>query len=255
MKPLTGVGAAAIVAALIGLATVPAVHAAPAITNGGFETGFAGWTRADQLGSEGTFSVQSGTDSPVNFIPVPAPPEGSNAAMTDSQGPGSHVLYQDFLVSAGGAMLSFDLFIGNRAGSFAIPPSGSLAFDLTSQTGSETLNQQARVDIMTASADPFSVTAADVLLNLYQTQIGDPLVSGYTTITRDLSALFAAHAGETLRLRFAETDNVDIFQLGVDNVRFGDSSVPEPASTLLFGAGLLALLASRPRIRSRRAQA
>ena len=255
MKPLTGLGAAAIVAALVGLAAVPAAHAAPAITNGGFESGFAGWTRADQLGSEGTFSVQSGTGSPVNGDLVPVPPEGLNAAMTDAQGPGSHVLYQDFVVPLGSAMLSFDLFIGNRADRFAIPPSGSLAFDLTSQTGSETWNQQARVDIMKSGSDPFSVAAADVLQNLYQTQVVDPLVSGYTTITRDLSALFAAHAGETLRLRFAETDNLYIFQLGVDNVGFDDGTVPEPASTLLFGAGLLALLASRPRIRSRRAQA
>ncbi len=253
MKPMTGVGIAAIVAALIGITAVPAVQAAPTITNGGFESGFAGWTIADQLGSDGTFSVQSGTASPLNADPVPAPTEGTQAAMTDAFGPGSHVLYQDFVVSAGSATLSFELFIGNRAGLFAIPPSGSLDFALTSQTGSETLNQQARVDIMIAAADPFSVAAGDVLENLYQTQDGDPPVSGYATISRDLSALFAANIGNTLRLRFAETDNLGPFQLGVDNVRFDNGTVPEPASALLFGAGLLALLASRLRVGSLRA--
>ena len=54
------------------------------ITNGGFESGFSGWTRANQLGSEGTFFVQTGTSSPVNGFSVQAPPEGSNAAMTNS---------------------------------------------------------------------------------------------------------------------------------------------------------------------------
>ena len=76
------------------------------------------WTRADQLGSDGTFSLQAGTLSPVNGDPVPAPPGGTYAAMTDAQGPGSHVLYQDFVVSASSATLSFDLFIGNRADAF-----------------------------------------------------------------------------------------------------------------------------------------
>ena len=89
--------------------------------------------------------------------------------------------------------------------------------------------------------DSFSVAVADVLQNLYQTNPGDTLVSGYGTLTFDVSALFAAHAGETLRLRFAETDNVNFFQLGVDDVRI--DVVPEPASTLLFGAALAALLA------------
>jgi glucose/arabinose dehydrogenase len=78
-----------------------------------------------------------------------------------------------------------------------------------------------------------------VLLNLYQTKVGDPLISGYNTITADVSALLAAHAGETLRLRFAETDNLLTFQLGVDNVRF--DTIPEPMSILLFGAALVLL--------------
>ena len=251
MKPLTRMGAAAFVSALVGLVCVQAVEAAPTITNGGFESGLTGWATADQSGSDGTFTVQSGTASPVNADPVPAPPVGSNAAMTDSQGPGSHVLYQDFVVTPGPAVLSFSLFIGNRADSFFTADPDTVGLDFSTPA----LNQQARVDIMIATFDPFSVAAADVLLNLYQTHAGDPLVSGYTSFTEDVSALFAAHAGETLRLRFAETDNVFSFQLGVDNVHFDNGTVPEPTSTLLFGAGLLALLASRLRIRSRRAQA
>src|SRR5882672_5416967 len=238
MKTFThvGIATAVIVAWLAGAR--PAT-ASPIIVNGGFESGFSSWTRADQLGSDGTFFLQSGTFSPVNGDPVPAPPEGTDAAMTDAEGPGSHVMYQDFVVPAGGAMLSFDLFIGNRAGTFFTPSPPTLDFSTPA------LNQQARVDIISASANPFSVAAADVLLNVFQTKPGDPPVSGYTSYTDDLTALFTAHAGETLRLRFAETDNVLTFQLGVDNVRIDPTNVPEPASTLLIGAALAALLGRR----------
>src|SRR5438105_13093505 len=120
--------------------------------------------------------------------------------MTDAQGPGSHVLYQDFVATPDAATLSFALFIGNRASQFATP--ASLDFS------TPTLNQQARVDILKSTADPFSVAAADTLLNLYQTKVGDPLISGYNTITTDISALLAAHVGETLSSRCAETDTV-----------------------------------------------
>src|SRR5262249_28226745 len=164
-------------------------------------------------------SSQSGTVSPVNSDPVPAPPQGTSAAMTDAPGPGSHVLYQDFVATADAAALSFALFIGNRASLFATPTPASLDFSTAA------LNQQARVDILKNTGDPFSVADADVLLSLYQTKVGDPLISGYNTITTDISALLAAHVGESLRLRFAETDNVFTFQLGVDNVRF--DPIPE----------------------------
>jgi glucose/arabinose dehydrogenase len=230
---ITVLTATAVVLCLV--AALP-VQALPVISNGGFEAGLASWTRVDQLGSEGTFFSQSGSVSPVNGDSVPPPP-GIGAAMTDAPGPGSHILYQDFVATPDAAALSFALFIGNRAGQFATP--ASLDFS------TPTLNQQARVDILTTTADPFSVAGSDVLLNLYQTMVGDPLISGYNTITTDISALLAAHAGETLRLRFAETDNILTFQLGVDNVQIGP--IPEPASILLFGAALALLVGWRGR--------
>ena len=241
MKARSRITAPMAAAAILVLLASPSADALPVISNGGFESGFASWTRADQLGSEGTFMLQTGTASPVGGDPVPAPPEGTTAAMTDALGPGSHVLYQDFFVPLGGAILNFDLFLGNRANAFFTPANGTLDFSTPA------LDQQARADIIRTSADPFSVAAADVFLNLYQTKPGDPLISGYNTITTDISALLASQVGQTLRLRFAETDNVLTFQMGVDNVRFGvpGVAVPEPASTLLFGAALAALVAAR----------
>ena len=225
---------------LVLAAAIPA-RAVPLIVNGGFESSFAAWTIADAIGSDGTFFLQSGTASPINSDPVPAPPGGSFAAMTDAEGPGSHVLYQDFIVPAspGTAVLSFDLFIGNRAAEFVTPAPATLDFSTPA------LNQQARVDILRAGTDPFSVMATDVLLSLFQTNPGDPLISGYTSFSADLTALLDANAGQTLRLRFAEVDNLFIFQLGVDNVSLETQAVvPEPSSWLLLATGLGALLIS-----------
>jgi len=203
------------------------VSAAGLIVNGGFESGFANWTRADQIGSDGTFFAQTETASPSNGDQVPAPPEGLTAAMSDAQGPGAHVLYQDFVIplAFGPAEIRFDLFIGNRADSFVTPDPATLDF------ATPVLNQQARVDILLAGSDPFSVSPTDVLLNVYQTGSGNLLISGYSTIVVDLASLLAAHSGASLRLRFAEVDNLFTFQLGVDNVDL--RAIPEPDSALL----------------------
>jgi hypothetical protein len=197
----------------LALCALPAT-ALEVIANGGFESGFNGWTRADALGSEGTFAIQTGTTSPVNADPVPAPPTGASAAMSDGAGPGSHMLYQDFTIAAPvlQATLKFDLFIGNRAQVFATPAPASLEFNLAAA------NQQVRVDVMTAAATPFSVAAGDVLQTLKQSAPGDPLVAGYATLTFDVTALVNANVGVPLRLRFAEVDNLAQFQVGVDNV-------------------------------------
>ena len=207
------------------------------ITNGGFESGFAGWTRADQVGSTGSYFIQSGPSSPVNGLPVQAPPQGVQAAMTDAAGPGSHVLYQDFAVPASvpQATVQFLLLINNTATAFTTPT--------TLDFSTPALNQQARVDLMTTAADPFSVAAADILQNLFQTAVGSPLTTPYTAFSIDITAVLAAHAGGTVRLRFAETDNVNIFNLGVDGVSV---AVPEPAGALV-GVALVGLRRRRRR--------
>jgi len=223
-------------------------HATAAvITNGGFESGFASWTRADQIGSEGTFALQTGVMSPVNGFAVPVPPEGNDAAMTDAQGPGSHVLYQDFFIPTGvpSANITFRLYIRNSAQDFFTPTPASLDFSTPA------LNQQVRVDILSTAADPFSVVGADIIQNLYQSQPGNALVSGYSLVSADLSTLFQSRAGQTVRLRFAEVDNVFTLNLGVDDVSIntGVSAVPEPSSWFPLGASLLAGMMVRLRKR------
>jgi hypothetical protein len=228
-----------VLATALWLTYASATGAAPLIVNGGFESGFSGWTVANSTGSDGSFLLQSGTTSPTSGFAVPAPPGGIRAAMSDALGPGGHVLYQDFVALAQNSILSFDLFVGNRADRFAAPAT----LDWTTPA----LNQQARVDILRAGTDPFSVAPADVLMSLFQTVPGGPLVFGYTNFSFDVSALLAANAGQTLRLRFAEVDNVSTFQLGVDNVSLDEAAavVPEPASLLLCGSGIVALMVRR----------
>lgn len=198
------------------------------INNGDFEVnggGLDGWTIMKQTGSSGDWFIQTGTTSPLSNFPVPEPPGPANAAMTDSFGPGAHVMFQDFVVPRGiqAAMLSFDRFIGNQAGVFVTP--NTLDF-----TGAS--NQQARVDILSATANPFSVLNRDVLLNLFQTAVGDPATSGYTTQTTDLTAFLMAHEGQTLRLRFAMTDNLFFFQFGVDRIILAVNSSPGGAAAV-----------------------
>jgi hypothetical protein len=217
------------------------VCATELITNGGFEAGggsFIGWTHLNQVGSfvPGDWFIQSGTTSPVNGFPVPSPPDPTHAAMTDSQGFGSHVLFQNFLVpvEVTSATLSFDRFIHSIAGGFDSPP--SLDYNIM-------FNQQARVDILIGSpSSEFSVLPGDVLANVFQTQPGDPIVSGYTLQTTNLTSLLQAHQGETLQLRFAEVDNRMPLEFGVDAVSLSvpAAAVPEPSSLVLVGSALLA---------------
>lgn len=223
------------------------------ITNGGFESGLAGWTSVDLAGSDGTFFSQVGTLSPVNGDPVPAPPEGLMAAMTDAGAPGSHVLYQDFVVptslSTDQVLFFASLFIGNRADRFAIATPPTLDFGLP---GLARLNQRARVDFTKSGVDPFTLAPSDVLLTVFETKVGDALVSGYNRVSADVTSLFAGHPGETLRLRFAEVDNLAPLQFGVDDVQL--NRVPEPASvaivavfTMLAGASTCRLSRGRSR--------
>jgi len=225
------------------------LHAAP-ILNGDFESGLSNWTVADLVGSAGSFTLQSGLSSPVTGTPVPAPPGGSNAAMTDAEAGGSHALYQDFTqaTAVGSARLSFDLFVGNSADAFHLPDAPTLDW------ATSVLNQQARVDLLLGTGDPFSLAPEDLLANLFLTGLTDPLVSGYNHIEVDITALLNAHLNQSLRLRFAEVDNVSPFQFGVDNVvlDIGDpAEVPEPASLMLLLGGLAAALSSRRMLRRR----
>ncbi|MEQ1827502.1 MAG: hypothetical protein ABL921_16200, partial [Pirellula sp.] len=212
------------------------------ITNGGFEAGLTGWTAVNQVGGEGSFSLQTGTSSPIFGEVVQAPPEGIRAAMSDAGGPASHVLYQDFVVPAfapgeSAFVFTASLYVGNRADRFATP--SSLQFDLP-DPGAAGFNQRARIDITLAGAtNPFTLAPSDVIFNVFETAVGSALVSGYTPVNINLTTALAGRTGQTLRLRFAEVDNLGPFQFGVDRIDI--TAVPEPSAAVLMVAVLMVM--------------
>jgi len=194
-----------VLASTLALAGSAGAHGA---VNGSFETGnFNGWTVANWPGGSGDWFVYSGTVSPFSGFPISAPPDGVYAAVSDQGGPGSHVLYQD-VGALQGAILSFEVYYENQAGVFVTPAS-------LDPFGAGP-NQQYRIDIMDPSAPLFSVAPGDVLANVFQTDVGDPMSMAPTTVTVNLGKL--GLRCRPVRVRFAEVDNLLFFQASVDNV-------------------------------------
>ena len=63
----TAIRSTFLLAAAVAFAVSLPVHAA-VIVNGGFESGFTGWARADQTGSDGTFRLQTVRPAPSTAI-------------------------------------------------------------------------------------------------------------------------------------------------------------------------------------------
>jgi hypothetical protein len=182
------------------------------VINGSFERNggvgsndFAGWTVDDNPEGSGSWFVQTGAASPLSGFIAFTPPGGQFAAMTDQDGPGTHILYQDVKVPAGQSTLSFRVSLFNQAGAYFAPHS------LSSEREP---NQQFRMDIMAPLAK-LDGLGPGVLRNVFLTEPGDPPLQGYTTIRTSLTQF----AGRTVRLRFAEVDNQGFFQVGIDQVR------------------------------------
>jgi hypothetical protein len=184
------------------LAVAAPVDPTDLIVNGSFETNsggttFAGWTELNA--GNGDWIVQSGPSN-VGF----APPDGNFAAMSTQGGPGQHILYQDVIIPAQGATLSF--LVASRS---------SAAF-LTPESISHTAinNQQFRVDAIETTSPVATLNSSDVLL--FRTT-GTPTIFAHKLVTVDLSG--ATFGGRTIRLRFTEVDNRGNFYLSLDRVQ------------------------------------
>lgn len=228
----------------------PSQAAVQLISNGDFETGtLAGWTKADLAGSSGTFFLQGiGATSPSSGSFVVGPKSGAFYALSDQQGAGTHVLYQDFSIPLDkiSAILSFDMFV-NSYDSVVVNP-GGLNHNLSP-------NQHARVDILTGSADPFSTAAGDVVQNLFLGADAGTNPHDYSSHSVDLLA--SGLVPDTpYRLRFAQVDNAAFLNMGIDNVSIladtAIAAVPEPASLALWALPLGMLLFAVRRRSARR---
>jgi len=207
-----------------------ALNANEMVVNGDFETNdLSGWTVVD--GGQGAFFTYSGTTTPLGNPAIAAPYEGTYAAITDQHGPGNHIIYQDIaLPIASSIQFSIVIWIKNYANDYYIP--NTLAYN-------SMLNQQMRIDIMNPNA-PLLDVSNGVLQNIFQTQPGNPLSMSYQIITADLTPF----AGQTIRLRIAEVDNLGVFNGAVDKVSIQTvTSVPLSNSTKALLAFLFAYAA------------
>ena len=177
------------------------------IPNGNFETGdFTHWNVANQPGGSGDWFVYEGTISPLSAHNIAAPPQGTFAAVSDQEDPGSHVLYRNIKLEPGMRHeLSFYLYYENQAGEFF--PRNTLDFRTIP-------NEQYLVDILRPRANPLALNPDDTLTRLFRTRAGDPNRLQPTLLTFNLTRF----AGKTIRLRFAEVDNQFYFQASVDGV-------------------------------------
>jgi hypothetical protein len=202
----------ALLIACLALCAAPSAASGAIVNNGDFETGnFSGW-HEDYLNPEvGRWFNYTGTSSPIEHFPIPAPPQGAHAAITDQGEVSRQILYQDVTLPPGGSVnqLSLSAYysgggIGGSAAPFASPDTLSLDVE----------NEQYRIDVMKPSAPLDSVSSSDVLLTLLRTTGTSPGILNPTTLTADLSP----YAGQTVRIRFAVVVTDHTLNGGVDAV-------------------------------------
>jgi hypothetical protein len=215
----------AVAAALALCSLFPVGASAATVVNGDFETGnLSGWTLINPgEEGEGGWFAYSGTASPLtagNPEPrvVPAPPQGNFAAISDQQGAGTHILYQDLALEPN-ANHTLSMLVYYRSYAPIIAPD-SLSFE-------EGANQQYRVDVMRAGSSPTSVSPADVLATVYRTLPGAPESLTPTAVSVDLSPF----AGQAVRIRLAEVDNQLYFNAGADAIAISTA----PFNAFSFG--------------------
>jgi hypothetical protein len=218
-KKASALLAACVIAVACAALLAPASAGAATVVNGDFESGLSGWQVQSRSSgeNENNWFAYSGTESPLSGHSIPAPPIGSHAAVTDQSGPGSAILYQDVTLEPYWAhQLTMTLFYNNWAPKISIPNPDTLNWTGNPSENEEEgqANQQYRVDVMKPSASVDSVNPSDILATVFATKEGDANSMGPTQYSADLTPF----AGQTVRLRFAMTDNEFFFNAGADNV-------------------------------------
>lgn len=227
------------VAILVCLAlAVPAGAAAATVVNGGFESGMQGWGVQTTNAEIGNWFVQQGTKPPFSdeagkrgTAPVPAPPQGKSAAVSDQLNSSTMFLYQDIaLEPAMKHQLSLQTYYSSNR-SLVTPTPDTLSTD-EAVIGSQ-VNQQFRIDIVRPEAPLDSIAPGDVLRTLFQTKTDDPQAMPPTRITASLNAF----AGQTVRLRLAVAAGKEALNAGLDDVSVTTTPLSGPGSTGTAGKG------------------
>jgi hypothetical protein len=196
----------ALAIAAASLLAAPGVASAAIVTNGGFETGnLSGWQQL-QDSPFGTWEVYTGNLTPAFGRPVPIPPEGTHAAITEQSNESLQILYQDVTLPRAGSEIQLSLFAYYTAYAPITSPE-NLDPGLPP-------NEQYRIDVMKPSAALDSVSSGDILATAFRTLSGDPTSLGPTLKTADLSAF----AGQTVRIRLAVVVTEDVLNAGADAI-------------------------------------
>jgi hypothetical protein len=191
------------------------------LTNGSFEanggngsSSFTGWTVVRENATsdvDGNFYAQNGLRSPITRFEVVGAADGVFTAMSDQNGPGRTAIYQDVTVAASGPVwLNLRVQIVNQVDDFVAAPTLDFA---------TVPNQQVRVDVLSLAAPLWSV-GPGVLTNVFTTTPGTQLPGGYAPLSINLQPF----AGQKVRIRVAEVDNLHGLIVGVDQVSV--TSVP-----------------------------
>jgi hypothetical protein len=208
------------IAVAVTLLAAPGAASAAVVNNGDFETGnLSGWQVA--ISGPSAWVVYTGTSTPDGEFDVPAPPQGTHAAVTEQDNPSRQILYQDISIPPGGSVNQLSLFAYYIAEAPIVSPD---TLDFPPPTASE----QYRIDVMKPTAPLDSVAAGDILATVFRTVTGDPEEMAPTTKTADLSAF----AGQTVRLRLAVVATLNELNAGVDAVSVKSNGFNLGAATL-----------------------
>lgn len=171
------------------------------VVNGGFETGtFTGWSKLNTTEGGGGGGFGNPNDTYINsgtFIPNDGdgpyrPYAGNFSSVTDQNGPGSIILYQDVVIPANATsvVLTWAHMIRNQFNTFAVAPQP----------------QEYRAEIRRPDNN--------VLAIAYRTEPGDPTRTDWMKQSFSLDAF----KGQTIRLAFVEEQFRSFFNLHLDNI-------------------------------------
>ena len=174
------------------------------ILNGGFDTGtFTNWVKTNS--GLGDWVINNGTYVPPGPGGQTPPFAGNFSALSEQTGGGTHILYQDISIPSGAssATLSWVDQIRNFAAQYT------------------TNSQYFHVEIRG--------TNNSLLQIVFVTKPGDSLTNNWTARSFDLSAF----AGQTIRIAFVESDSLNYFNVGLDNVSVQVSSPSQGSSGII----------------------
>lgn len=190
-----------VVASLSALAL--AAGSGSGLSNGGFEKGtFDGW----QLGNKGPggWSILGETNTSHRGI-LPQPIAGDFSAMSEQGDPSAGFLIHKIKLAP------------NRRHKLKLKMNYSSERDLKPRDdfGLGHKNQQLRIDLLRGSAPKDALDKQNLLLNVFQTEQGDPTAKATKTYTANLTPF----AGKTVKLRIAFAVTEGPLQAIVDDVK------------------------------------